>query len=190
MDLTVTDVRQWVYCPRIVYFTRCLDIPRPTTYKMTEGQVAHLETAKLERRRSLRTYGLREGERHFDVRLRSPRLGLAGRLDMAIIVPGGEAIPVEFKRTTGRLGLHHKYQLAAYALLVEERWERPVRRCFVYFIPKKEAQEVPVTPNMRRFVVRCLAAIREMAATGAMPKPTRHRGRCAECEFRNYCGDV
>ena len=187
--LTVTDVRQFVYCPRIVYYTRYLEVPQPETYKMEEGKLQHQRSAGLERRRSLRTYGLEEGERHFSVRLYSRRLGLSGLLDM-VIETSSEVIPVEFKHTMGALGLNHKYQLTAYALLVEERWGRPVRRGFVYRIPEKEAVEVPITPNMRRHVHRLLAEMREMLAQGGRPAPTRHRGRCVDCEFRRLCGDV
>jgi CRISPR/Cas system-associated exonuclease Cas4 (RecB family) len=35
-----------------------------------------------------------------------------------------------------------------------------------------------------------LYEMREMIRKEAMPPPTRHRGRCAECEFRRFCGDV
>ena len=189
LSLRVTDVKQYVYCPRIIYFTYCLPVKRPLTYKMVEGKLSHEETRALERRRSLRAYGLSEGERHFSVHLYSERLGLSGLLDM-VIITSAEVIPVEFKHTTGKLGLNHKYQLAAYALLVEDKWQRPVRRAFVYFIPAKKALEVPITANMRRFVVKTLGKIRALVAAELLPEATRHRGRCVDCEFRRYCNDV
>lgn len=189
ISLTVTDIRQFVYCARVVYYTRYLELPRPVTYKMEEGKLQHGRSARLERRRSLRTYGLDEGERHFSVRLYSHRLGLSGLLDM-VIETQDEVIPVELKHTTGALELNHKYQLTAYGLLVEDQWDRPVRRGFVYRIPDKEAVEVPITPNMRRHVHRLLGEIRAMLDSGRRPNPTRHRGRCVDCEFRRLCGDV
>ncbi|HID86738.1 MAG TPA: CRISPR-associated protein Cas4 [Anaerolineae bacterium] len=188
IPLTVTDIKNFVYCPRVVYHMHFLT-QRPVTYKMEEGKLQHARAAELEGRRSLRAYGLADGQRHFGVRLRSERLGLSGWLDMAI-VREGEAIPVEFKHSTRRLGLNHKYQLTAYGLLLEERYGRPVRRGFAYFIPAKRAQEVIITPNMRRYVTRLLGEIREMLATEALPRATAHRERCADCEFRNFCGDV
>lgn len=188
IPLTVTDVKNFVYCPRVVYHVYFLS-QRPVTYKMEEGKLQHEHTAGLEERRSLRAYGLADGERHFGVRLQSDRLGLSGLLDMAI-VRQQEAIPVEFKHSTGRLGLNHKYQLVAYGLLVEERYGRPARRGFVYFIPVRRAQEVPITPNMRRYVTRLLREIREMLDTEALPQVTGHRERCVDCEFERYCGDA
>src|SRR4051812_29423065 len=149
LDLAVSDVRQHVYCPRIPFFRLGTRLPhRFVTGAMQEGILEHQRTEALEQRRSLRAYGLTDGERAFDVSVRSERLALGGRLDM-VINRASEVIPVEFKNTRAGLGLHHKYQLAAYALLVEEQFTRPVRRAFVYFIPLKRAQEVAITPATR-----------------------------------------
>lgn len=186
MPLVVTDVKNYLFCPRVVYFMYFYPGPRPVTYKMQEGQLSHQRVEELEERRTLRAYGLRDGEREFGVRMHSGRMGLSGLLDMAI-VREREAIPVEFKNSTAGLQLNHKYQLTAYALLVEERYRRPVRRGFVYFIPLKRVEEMPITPHMRRYVTRVLREIRQMLTTERMPGGTWRRGRCVECEFRRMC---
>lgn len=189
LPLTVSDVRQHVYCPRIPYFRLGARLPhRPVTFKMAEGAQAHRRTEDLETRRSLRAYGLDDGERHFDVALSSARLGLTGRLDLAI-VRRREVIPVEWKNSEGPLRLNHKYQLTAYAWLVEEVFGRPVRRAFVYWIPRKQAQAVEITPAMRRYTHRVLREIRGAVAREALPAGTRRLERCRECEFLVYCND-
>lgn len=189
LELTVSDVRQQAYCPRIPYFRLGLRLPhRPLTYKMTEGILEHRQVEVLEHRRTLRAYGLRDGQRRFDVPLHSERLGLGGRLDL-LIERKDEAIPVEFKNSRGPLGLNHKYQLTAYALLVEELAERPARRAFVYFIPRRQAQEVAITPAMRAYTRRVLREIRRGVANERMPAGTRQLGRCVECEFLRACND-
>lgn len=76
--LEVTDLKQWRYCPRVVFYRYCLPAIRPVTYSMVAGIAQHIDAVALEERRSLRAYGLTEGERHFDVALTSPRLGLTG----------------------------------------------------------------------------------------------------------------
>src|SRR5450756_643887 len=88
--LSVSDVRQWVYCPRIVYYRLCQPLRRPVTYKMEEGKLQHLRIEELEERRTLRLYGLREEEklgqveRHLRPRLRSVGLGLSGIVDLVL----------------------------------------------------------------------------------------------------------
>ena len=186
-ELTVTDLKNWVYCPRVPYYMTFLP-HRPTTFKMDAGHDAHAHVADLEDRRSLRAYGLTEGERLFGVKLRSARLGLVGWLDMAILTPH-HAHPVEFKTTTS-LGHNHKLQLTAYALLVEERWARPVERGYIYLIPTRRAQPVVFTDDLRQEVITALAELRTALRTEAKPPPTRHRAKCADCEYRRYCADL
>jgi CRISPR-associated exonuclease Cas4 len=155
---------------------------------MDEGKRAHERTEQLEARRSLRTYGLAVGERHFDIALHSPRLALGGRLDLAIVLPD-EVIPVEWKNSEGPLAVNHKYQLTAYALLVEDQFHRPVRRAFVYWIPRKRADPVAITPAMRAYTRRALAEIRGAITREVLPQGTRRLARCRECEFLPYCND-
>lgn len=184
----MSDVKQYIYCPRVVYFSYFLPLRRPTTYKMEEGKLEHEHVAELEQRRSLKAYGLFEGERQFNVNLYSRRLELTGKLDM-VITTASEVIPVDFKNTGGTVGLNHKYQLTAYALLVEDQWRRPVHRGFIYLIPQKKSREVEIAPNIKLFVKETLAKIRQMIEHETMPPP-RRRARCVDCEFRNFCNDV
>lgn len=189
VPLTVTDVKQWLYCRRIVFHSYLLGIPRPRTIAMDEGSRAHEEVEALERRRTLRSYGLADGERRFDLPATSQRLGLGARLDL-LIVRDHEAIPVDFKDSRGPVGRNHAYQLAAYALIAEEVAGLPVRRGFIYLIQARRAVELRIRPGMRRFVRQAIAEIRAMLANETLPPPTRHRSRCTDCEFRRFCNDV
>ena len=187
---TVTDLKQFAYCPRVVYYSYCLPLIRPTTYKMEAGQEAHLKEEGRERRRSLRAYGLREGERTFDLWLESSELGLRGRVDMAIRIEEREAIPVEYKHSTGRAVSHWEQQLAAYGLMLEEMWGLPVRRGFLYFIPQRRSKEVLFTAKLLGQVRDTVETMRRMVEREAMPPPTRQRRKCVACEFRRFCNDI
>jgi CRISPR-associated exonuclease Cas4 len=186
--LTVTDLRQWLYCPRVAYYHYFPPARRVVTFKMQRGVAQHERTTDLEHRRTLAAYNLADGERRFGVAVDSPHLGVRGILDMAII-RAEEAIPVEYKSAGGPLARNHRYQLALQALLLAEQTSLPVRRAFVYWIARREAEEVPLSPHLVRDVPRRLAAIRAALAQG-LPEPTDHRGRCLDCEFRRFCGDV
>jgi len=189
LHFEVVDLKQYTYCPRIVFYRYCLPLIRPLTYKMEAGMEAHKEEAKRERRRGLRVYGLPEGEREFDIWLASDILGLRGRVDLALRLPD-EAIPVEYKDSPGRVGKHLHLQLAAYGLLLEEAWGLPVRRGFLYFIPLRRAQEIKLTTHLRKQVQKTVIAMRRMVEHEAMPDPPKSRRRCVNCEFRRFCNDL
>src|SRR5215208_377369 len=80
----VADLKQWVYCPRVLYYALCLPKVRPTTYKMEAGIEAGYNEEGREERRSLQPYGVEEGHREFDVALSSTRYGLRGKADLIV----------------------------------------------------------------------------------------------------------
>ncbi len=190
---TVTDLKQYTYCPRIVFYTYCLPLLRPTTFKMEAGIRAHEKAGQRERRRTLAAYGVEEGERHFDVWVKSSILGLRGRIDLVVEVGVGEGrewIPVEYKQTRRRTGTHIRRQLAAYGMMLEETWGGRARRGFVYSLVTRKVEEVALTERLRRGVREVATAMREMVEREAMPGPPRSRRPCVNCEFRRFCNDV
>src|SRR5690348_15803612 len=104
-------------CPRREFYRSCRPTIRPCTYLMEEGIHHHLEEDGREERRSLRCYGLVGGERFFHLAIRYERLGLTGRVDLAIAVPtreaaNAEAVVVEYKLSEQKAGQHFVLQLA------------------------------------------------------------------------------
>lgn len=192
LTFTVTDLKQYEYCPRIVYYTYCLPLVRPATFKMEAGTQAHQNAAGLERRRSLKAYRLSEGEREFDVWLESARLGLRGRVDMVITcaAPPGEVIPVEYKDSPGRSGPGWILQLAAYGVMLEEKCGLVARRGFIYYIPQRRAREFELTVELKARVAQVAGAMREMVEFERMPPAVNRRAKCRACEFRLFCNDV
>jgi len=193
--LEVTDLKQYTCCPRIVYYRYCLPRVRPVTYSMEEGLRSHLEEENREERRSLRNYGISDGERAFHLSIQSTQLGLSGRVDLAIATPSraannAEAFVVEYKLSEQKAGPHFALQLAAYALLVEEAWGIPVKKGFLYSIPLRKAEAVRITPQLKNKVVQTASLIRQIVDSEIIPPPPVSQRRCVTCEFRRFCNDV
>ena len=130
LELTVTDIKQWAYCPRIPYYRHVMPVDFARTWKMERGRDIEAAVQAMEKRRGFRRYGLDHGERRFGVWLHSSRLGVAGKLDL-LIVTDRAAFPVDFKDTEGGVRYNHRVQLAAYALIVEENLALTVPAAFV-----------------------------------------------------------
>jgi CRISPR-associated protein Cas4 len=116
-------------------------------------------------------------------------LGLSGKLDLLIVTPEA-CYPVDFKDTEGGARRNHRQQLAAYALLVEEAFGRPVPDVFVYLVPRKTIVHIPLTEADHGEVRQALAGMRRMITREELPPPTEVRARCEVCEYQNYCADV
>lgn len=184
----VIDLKQYVYCPRILYYQTVLPSIRPITYKMEAGIAAHNAVEKKEKRRSLRAYGLKDGRRHFNVALHDLELGLSGEVDM-VIETDDALIPIDYKNAK-RAGKQFRLQLAAYARLLETGWGKPVSRGFLYLIPSRRAVPVLITPHLRRELDKALTALGRIADAQRIPPATARVARCVDCEFRKFCNDT
>lgn len=189
IELRVNDLKQFEYCPRIVFYNTVMPLERKVTFKMQRGAEAEFRLDALEKRRNLRRYKLGEGERRFHVWLHSERLGLSGKMDLLVVSQEGY-FPVDFKYTRGRPHRNHIGQLAGYSVLVEDHFQTQVETAFIYLAPIGELVALKMTAELKTEVTSRLAQIRSMIKEEMLPEPTGVRARCSECEFRNYCGDI
>lgn len=185
----VNDIKQHFYCPRIVFYQYSMPVQKKATWKMEQGKVAEEKIDRLEQRRKLSAYKLAEGKRQFHVWLSSERLGITGKLDLLIDSPEG-LFPVDFKLTSGAPRRNHLFQLCGYALLVEDCYQRPVNKGFVYLIPKNDAVVFDMTAELKAETRQVLDEIRATIDHERMPPPTPFRNHCTDCEYRNFCGDI
>lgn len=216
IELRVSDTRQWMFCPRVIWHREMMALSVKETGKMALGREAERSLAGFERRRTGRRYGLDRAKKRFSVAVESVSLGVRGVCDLVLEVPpetrswpdlpeGLSGIvpielqqprrlfPVEVKRTEGGVSLHHKTQLAGYAILLEEQeglCEGAVDRGFLYILPSERVISVRITGELREAFRTALAEIRAMLVGERFPRPTRHRGFCPQCEYVNFCGDV
>jgi CRISPR-associated exonuclease Cas4 len=189
--LRVIDIKQWHYCPRVVYFDYCLPDLRPTTYKMQAGIRAGEKEINKEKRRSLKAFGLEDGERLFNFPLHSDQLGLQGVVDMVIHVTscaGEQWIPVDHKLSK-KAGSHFRRQLTAYALMLEETCQKPVPFGFLYLIPTKKAVKVNFNPRLKEETLALVSEIRGTIHDQRMPPGANKRRQCLQCEFMRFCHD-
>ena len=186
----VTDLKQWVYCPRVLYYHVCLPAVRPVTYKMEAGREAGQAEEGRETRRSLRTYGLKEGRREFELPLLSSTLGLRGKPDMVIWLDvSHEVIPVDYKLSE-IAGEHFKLQIVAYGFMLEEISGYTAKRGFLYSIPARKAEEVKIDKRGREKLQSALNEMHRILRYEIMPEPTSTHNKCLACEFRRFCNDV
>jgi CRISPR-associated exonuclease Cas4 len=187
--ITPNELRQYDYCPRVIFFERCTPVFRRETARMEQGRMAHDRESLLEHDRSLQRYGLHLGERHFAVILANQALGLSGEIDLMITV-GNEAYPVEFKDTTRDINNGHLMQLCAYGLLIEAELGLTSPRGYWNSTRLRETQVVEFDNKLRKRTLKAIKEINDFVSAERFPAPTPQGGKCIDCELINFCGDV
>jgi CRISPR-associated exonuclease Cas4 len=187
--IPVTDLKQWVYCERIVYYQRVMPVIAQRTFKMKEALAAQDLIETLEMRRGLQAYGFEGARRRFGVWLSDQELGLSAKPDL-ILERDDRVAVVDFKLTGGEPGENHRMQLAGYAMLAEAAYNVPSPVAFLYRIPDNRIFAIEIGEALRKAVLAAAERIREMEVEEWFPPPTPVRKRCAECEYANYCADI
>lgn len=185
----VSDLRQWTYCPRVVWWTHVCPVGKLESFKMKKGKEKEGRLQQLQRRRTLKAFGMQFGTVQSNVQLTAPKIGLTGKLDM-LVTHGPKRIPAEIKFTNGPVGLNHQIQLAGYALMLEEIYGVPVPYGFVVRLPNDTVEIIDLPPGLRELTEKTIGAIRTTIESETIPSPNPMIGRCQDCEYRLYCGDI
>jgi len=157
---------------------------------MERGKETHLEEERLEPRRVLKKYGLDNAERVFKEYFSSNKLQLKGRLDL-YLKTSSRLYPVEFKFTIEKSPRsNHLGQMAAYALLMEERYQISVDKGIFYHIPLQKAVPISITNDDKTKVLKSIEAMKKLILKETFPPATKDKGKCIDCEWKNFCGDI
>lgn len=119
--------------------------------------------------------------------LSAPAVGLTGRPDYLVEQLNGLVIPVEIKST--RAPRHpyrsHVLQLAAYCLLVTERYGvRPSHGILQY---QDGAFAVDYTPELEQELRDTLDEMRDAFSAADLPRSHNSAARCSGCSLRAMC---
>ena len=128
--VTVSDALEYLFCPRFIFFERCLGIAQreERRYKVQKGRELHESREKVNRdyiRKRLNCV-----RKEISVYLTSQKYHFKGEVDEVLFLEDGTAAPLdykyaEFKDTIYRM---HEYQAALYGILIMEHFGLGVKK--------------------------------------------------------------
>jgi CRISPR-associated exonuclease Cas4 len=111
-------------------------------------------------------------------------------VDEVLLLEDGTAAPLDYKfaQYKDKVFNTYKTQLACYAWLIEENFNRPVNRGYlVYTRSKSKLVEVELEDAFKQAVKENTQAIVAIIDKNHFPKATKYKKRCIECTYRNIC---
>ncbi len=137
--ITPSEVIEYLYCPRFIYFMNCLSIPQheEQRYKVLAGREIHEKKAKINKdylRKKLNC-----NKREINVYLASDKYHLKGVIDEVLFLEDGTAAPLDYKfaEYKERLFHTHKVQSILYAILIKENYQIEVNRGYIWLLQKR-----------------------------------------------------
>lgn len=188
--ITPSEVMEYLYCPRFVYFMHCLNIPQheDRRFKVLKGREVHQRREKENRDYLRKKIGVTEKE--IGVYLASPSLKLRGIVDEVLTLEDGTMAPLDYKYTEPSEVVYrtHRMQVTIYGLLIEEAYRMPVKLGYVAYIRGgSQLYEVTIDADARKEVKEVVDEIFRIIETGYHPKRTSYRVRCTDCCYKNIC---
>jgi CRISPR-associated exonuclease Cas4 len=186
-DISVSDLVQYYFCPRKVYFSKVLGLPVAQKRKMEFGKEEHIrEHRRLRERKSIYGFEREDIETvYHKLYVEDEKRGLFGQIDTVLELKDGSLVPLEVKYSDFvTVYSNWKKQLVAYALLLEKRFGKEVKKGVLYFPKQKKKVVVDIGAEDKKFVVRDIETIRKLVKSEKMP---RGRDRCGYCEMRKFC---
>ncbi len=188
--ITPSDVVEWAFCPRFIYYMHSQQIPQheELRYKVLLGRQEH------ERRQKQNTSYLRKKfdcqKKEIDVYLASDKLKVKGRVDEILHFADGSASPLDYKMTEFREHTFktHQYQLILYAMLIKEIYNKPVTRGYlVYTMSNSQVKEVAISEADFTKAKNIISQILRIIERGYFPEATTTKSKCADCCYKNIC---
>ena len=195
--ITPSELIEYLYCPRFIYFMNCLNIPQheEQRYKVMKGRQVHEEKKRLNpdyvRKR------LSCVSRDIDVYMSSERLHIKGKVDEVLHIDDGTLAPMDYKyaqyREVSTLGgkriyKTHKFQSVLYAMLIRETYNKEVKKGYVCYVrSKNKIEEIVYTLNDFEKARGMIEEMLSIIQSGYFPRKTSSRIRCIDCCYRNIC---
>ncbi|MBI2651757.1 CRISPR-associated protein Cas4 [Candidatus Woesearchaeota archaeon] len=124
-----------------------------------------------------------------ELRIDSETLELIGIIDR-IEMHENNYIPIELK--TGKapkegIWHSHRIQLAAYALLLEEKFQKPINKAMVYYLDAREIRQITINPFMKDEIMDLINKVKELLKSHYVPAYCENRNKCAGCSLKETC---
>lgn len=181
-------IRQYLFCPRVVYYLEVLNIPKQTPLWVSEGEEFHKSISKLLKRRTLSKFGVKSALFEENVSLAYKDYRFYGICD-GLIFTDVNIIPIEMKLHGTKPTYSQKMQLVAYGILAEKIYEKEFNIGFILY--EKRSKNIPlnIIEDDKRNLLKIVDDIIFLIEKGLLPNSSADEKKCLQCEFENYCND-
>lgn len=188
--VTPSEVIEYLYCPRFIYFMNCLKISQheDKRYLVQKGRNIHLIKSKINREYLRKKIGCID--KKVEVYFSSEKLKLVGKVDEVLFFQDGTASPLDYKfaEYDDKIYKTYLYQQACYALLIEENFKCPVNKAYICYLRSNNfLKELTISKNLKLKTKETIDEIFDILNKNYFPAKTKSKARCVDCTYKNIC---
>ena len=188
--VTPSEVIEYLYCPRFIYFMNCLKISQheDKRYLVQKGRNIHLIKSKINKEYLRKKIGCID--KKIEVYFSSEKLKLVGKVDEVLFFQDGTASPLDYKfaEYDDKIYKTYLYQQACYALLIEENFKCPVNKAYICYLRSNNfLKELTISKNLKLKTKETIDEIFDILNKNYFPAKTKSKARCVDCTYKNIC---
>ena len=188
--ITPSDVLEYCFCPRFIYFMHCLCIPQheEQRFKVLKGREVHEGVERVNKDYLRKRIGC--VNRESSVELSSERYHLKGIVDEVLTLSDGTMAPLDYKYAEFKDRLYKtlRMQSVLYGLLIKDNYGKEVKRGYlVYVRSKRRLIEIDFSDGDFEKAKKAVEEILNIIQGGYFPSRAGSRLRCVDCCYKNIC---
>jgi CRISPR-associated exonuclease Cas4 len=187
--IPVNLIRQYIFCPRIVYFSLLTNIKPIYPKHVRLGEEYHNIQEKLSKNRKFKKLNI---EYHDIVQNRyyeDQKYNICGKVDLALICDD-EVIPLEFKSSNSKkLQKGHIMQTIGYGILLSKEYNKKFKKAFVVYNNNLKLFQIDIQIPLKIEFFEYIKKIEKIVKNETFPNSSANENQCMQCEYINYCDD-
>ena len=188
--ITPSDVLEYCFCSRFIYFMHCLCIPQyeEQRFKVLKGREAHKGVEQVNKDYLRKRIGC--VKRESSVELSSQRYHLKGIVDEVLTLSDGTMAPLDYKyaQFKDRLYKTLRMQSVLYGLLIKDNYGKEVKKGYLVYVRSRHRLiEVDFSGGDFEKAKKTVEEVLNIIQGGYFPARTGSRLRCLDCCYKNIC---
>lgn len=188
--ITVSDLIEYQFCPRFIFYMHCLKINQneDKRFKIQKGREVH-KKIESQNKNYLRKK-LNVTQKYQEVYLSSDKYAFVGVIDEILEHSDGSLSPLDYKfaEYKEKMFTTYKYQSCLYSILIQEHYNKPVNKGYICYTRSSNLiKEIEYSKSDKEKALKDLKIIHKIINTGYFPKATSSKAKCLDCCYRNIC---
>ncbi|WP_048203440.1 CRISPR-associated protein Cas4 [Methanocaldococcus infernus] len=189
--ITVSDVIEYLYCPRFVYFERVLGILQHEEKREKVLIGRHIHELKEKINKNYIRKSINAKSKYSNVYLSSKKYKIVGIVDEVLELNDGSFSPLDYKfaEYKSRLFKTYKYQSVLYGLLIKENFNVNVNKGFIVYVRSGNLiKEIKFKKEDFKKAIEFIKLIFEIIEDEKFPIDIKvNKKKCIDCCYRNLC---
>lgn len=188
--ITPSDVIEYLYCPRFIYFMHVLNIDQHEHRRYLVNKGRDMHDLKLVQNKDYLRKKIGVKNKLLDVYLSSETNRLVGKMDEVLFFEDGSAAPLDYKYAfwDDRVHKTHIYQQCLYCILIEENFDVASHKAFIVYIRSKNHLEaLSIGEKLKKDAMNIVDEIFNIINLGLFPDAKINLRKCGDCTYRNVC---